>query len=160
MQIQRPNDKVTSLLITESDQWPFSQSMQGNKSIHKFKLMIHLSNIASQVFSSMWPSCLQSLGKQWWFGKWLFHEFCLVLLPFFKCVTNMYDEMPLTTTYHIIWRLSFISPCHKRIIICIIEPMSTHMGLISSVIRSESRPETKKVWGEAADLQGSGGGEQ
>ena len=34
MQIQRPNDKVTSLLIAESDNWPFSQSVQGKKSIH------------------------------------------------------------------------------------------------------------------------------
>ena len=34
MQIQRPNDKVTSLLIAESDNWLFSPSMQGKKSIH------------------------------------------------------------------------------------------------------------------------------
>lgn len=50
MQIQRPNDKVTSLLIAESDKWHFLRACKEINQSVKFKLIVHLSKMASQVF--------------------------------------------------------------------------------------------------------------
>ena len=140
MQIQRPNDKVTSLLIAESDNWPFSPSMQGKKSIHLVQvdgpLQQYCLILISLLFGLHTCNCQENKTGA----------------PKAPCLwalfTSALDEIPCTTSPNL-KTIFYFSPSQK--------PHHDYgrtytWDLFPVVIKPESRLETKKVCEKATDF--------